>query len=315
MSGAPTPPAERARRKRRGPMLRARRADGTRPNPRAAVPNFFTLMNLLAGFFSLIQTAAGNLEAAAWLVVLAAFFDLFDGILARLVGVSSEFGLELDSLSDVVSFGVAPSFLLYEFGLDQLGPLWGALLASLPALFGAIRLAHFNTKASSDEKSSEFVGLPIPAQAGIVVVFILTFASPERAFFFDVLSRRQLSFLVMLVAALAVLMVLPVRFPALPQPNRENLRKYRFRFLLFGTGVLLGVVLQEIGLLIAGLVYLSIGLGRALAWAFRVATYEPTGAEPPPAEEPFALDDAAFAPPEPSPGLRPDRADGGDAVG
>ena len=307
------PGAPKKARATRGPVLRARRGAGT-GRARAAVPNSFTLMNLLAGFFSLIQTAAGNLEAAAWLVVLAAFFDLFDGILARMVGVSSEFGLELDSLADVVSFGVAPSFLLYEFGLDQLGPLWGALLASLPALFGALRLAHFNTKASSGEKSAEFVGLPIPAQAGTVVVFILTFAAPERALFFDVLSRRQLSFVVMLVAALSVLMVLPIKFPALPQPSRANLRTYRVRFLLFGTALLLGVALQEIGLLIAALVYLCIGIGKALVWAFQVATTdeEPTAREAPP---PVALaepgDARSFAPSaETSPGLRPADADG-----
>ena len=290
--------------RRPGPALRARRAGPSRA--RAAVPNFFTLMNLLAGFFSLIQTAAGNLEAAAWLVVLAAFFDLFDGIMARLAGVSSEFGLELDSLSDVVSFGVAPSFLLYEFGLNQLGPLWGALLASLPALFGAVRLAHFNTVASSGTKASEFTGLPIPAQAGTVVVFILTFADPSRSFYFDVLSRRQLSFVVILVVALAMLMVLPVKFPALPQPSRENIRKYRWRFLLFGLALLLGGVFQEIGLLIAALVYLGIGLGRALVWAVRVATYEPVGAEARDGAEPLEVAPEPVA--EPSfapPGLEP----------
>lgn len=310
MSGAP----KTGRFRRPGPALRARQAEPSRA--RAAVPNFFTLMNLLAGFFSLIQTAAGNLEAAAWLVVLAAFFDLVDGIVARLAGVSSEFGLELDSLSDVVSFGVAPSFLLYEFGLDQLGPLWGALLASLPALFGAVRLAHFNTVATSDTKSSEFTGLPIPAQAGTVVVFILTFADPTRAFYFDVLSRRQLSFVVMLVIALSLLMVLPVKFPALPQPSRENIRKYRWRFLLFGTAILLGVVLQEIGLLIAALIYLGMGLFRALAWGVRVAMYEPGKVDTSRAERPEpapAQPEPSFAPPEASSRLRSQDADASDA--
>ncbi len=247
------------------------------------MPSFFTLMNLLAGFFSIIQTSNGNLEAAAWLVVLGAFFDLFDGIMARLAGVSSDFGVELDSLSDVVSFGVAPSFLLYEFGLNQLGPLWGALLASLPALFGAVRLAKFNTLASSEEKSSEFIGLPIPAQAGTVVVFILTFYDAQ---WFDVLARPQISVLITLVIVLSSLMVSPVRFPALPQPSAANLRTYRGRFLLFGVALLLALVFQEIGLLIAALVYLAIGLGKTLGWVYRVATVDPD-AEPV-AEEPLA---------------------------
>ena len=255
----------------RGPVLRARRAASIRSSARAraAVPNFFTLMNLLAGFFSLIQTAAGNLEAAAWLVVLAAFFDLLDGLMARLVGVSGEFGVELDSLSDIVSFGVAPSFLLYMFGLNQLGPMWGGLLASLPALFGAVRLAKFNSMAEAGAKSTEFTGLPIPAQAGTVVVFILTFIGRP---WFDVLARPQLSVLITLVVGLSALMVAPISFPALPQPNRVNLRTYRYRFLLFLLAMLLGVIFQEIGLLVAAVIYLLWGLGRALLWAVRVAT-------------------------------------------
>lgn len=265
-------------RRRRGPVLRARRAVPHGPSrARAAVPNFFTLMNLLAGFFSLIQTAAGNLEAAAWLVVLAAFFDLLDGLMARLVGVSGEFGVELDSLSDVVSFGVAPSFLLYEFGLNQLGPMWGGLLASLPALFGAVRLARFNALAEAGEKSTEFVGLPIPAQAGAVVVFIL--ASVDLAWF-DVLARPQLSVLISIVVALSFLMVAPVPFPALPHPTRANLRAYRVRYLLFLVGILLAITLQEYGLLIAAAIYLGWGLGRALVWAVRVATEDPAEDDP-----------------------------------
>ncbi len=297
---------------RRSPALRARspRVPGrAQQNARAAVPNFFTLMNLLAGFFSLIQSAQGNLSAAAWLVVLAAFFDLLDGLMARLAGVSSEFGLELDSLSDVVSFGVAPSFLLYQFGLHQLSPMWGGLLASLPALFGAVRLARYNTLASADEKKPEFIGLPIPAQAGTVVVFILTFA-PLR--WFDVLARPQLSVIITLVVVLSALMVSPVRFPALPQPTRANLRTYRWRFVGFLVAMILAAVFQERGLLFAAVVYLSIGLGRSLAWAVRAATADPDeplgddspfAADPLPLAAPLAADDA---PASLASGFRPD---------
>ena len=268
-------------RRRRGPVLRARRAAGSPSRARAAVPNFFTLMNLLAGFFSIIQSAAGNLEAAAWLVVLAGFFDLLDGMMARLVGATGEFGVELDSLSDVVSFGVAPSFLLYQFGLDQLGPMWGGLLASLPALFGAVRLARFNSLATAGEKSTEFTGLPIPAQAGAVVVFILTSVDHQ---WFDVLARRQISILITIVVGLSALMVAPIPFPALPQPNAVNLRKYRVRFLLFLLAILLGIIFQEEGLLAAALIYLGWGIGRALLWAIQVAMRDPDPAVSTPPE-------------------------------
>ncbi len=279
--------------RRRGPVLRARRAAGSQ-RARAAVPNFFTLMNLLAGFFSLIQTAAGHLEAAAWLVVLAAFFDLLDGMMARLVGVSGEFGVELDSLSDVVSFGVAPSFLVYQFGLDQLGPMWGGLLASLPALFGAVRLAKFNSIAVVGEKSNEFSGLPIPAQAGTVVVFILAMLDQR---WFDVLARPQISVLITLVVGLSFLMVTPISFPALPHPSAANLRKYRWRYGLFLLALVLGVVFQEEGLLAAAVVYLVWGLGRALLWAYRVATTDDDPAAA--GEPPFA--DLSAPRPDPAP--------------
>lgn len=277
------------RRRRRGPVLRARRGSDPfgprRHRARAAVPNFFTLMNLLAGFFSIIQTAAGNLEAAAWLVVLAGFFDLLDGMLARLVGVSGEFGVELDSLSDVVSFGVAPSFLLFQFGLNQLGPMWGGLLASLPALFGAVRLARFNSLTVVGEKQAEFSGLPIPAQAGAVVVFILASVDME---WFNVLARPQLSILITIVVGLSALMVSPIPFPALPQPNRTNLRKYRVRFLLFLLAMVLALIFQEYGLLFGAVLYLGWGLGRALVWAVRVAIEDPNEDEAP-APEPDAV--------------------------
>ena len=172
-------------------------------------------------------------------------------------------------MSDIVSFGVAPSFLLYQFGLYKLGPMWGGLLASLPALFGAVRLARFNSMTTVGVKSTEFSGLPIPAQAGTVVVFILSMLDQQ---WFDVLARPQISVLVTIVVGLSFLMVVPVPFPAIPQPNPANLRRYRVRFGLFLLAIVLGLVFQEEGLFAAALVYLGWGLGRSLLWAVRVAT-------------------------------------------
>ena len=94
-------------------------------------------------------------------------------MMARIANAVSMFGVELDSLADVVSFGVAPAFLLYEFGLDRLG-LFGVIIASLPALCGAVRLARFNVEFEG-EKKDYFSGLPIPVQATFVVAFILVF--------------------------------------------------------------------------------------------------------------------------------------------
>ncbi|MDX1419282.1 MAG: CDP-diacylglycerol--serine O-phosphatidyltransferase [Rubricoccaceae bacterium] len=262
-------------------MLRQRRRVIRGRIPAGAVPSAFTLGNLLSGFFSIVYASQGNLEFAAWLIVVAGLFDLLDGMVARIAGSSSAFGVELDSLCDVVSFGAAPSFLIYEIGLDRLG-LFGALVASLPLLCGAVRLARFNTAAEAGEKQDYFVGLPIPAQAGMIVAFILTF---EDDSWFTGLERGRLSILIPLTVVVSVLMVSPLRFLALPQPNRETVKKYPKRFAAFVLALLLVLFLGEIGLLVSGAVYLGIGLFEAARWAVRVATEDdepPAPALPPP---------------------------------
>ncbi len=262
----------------RGGLARRRRA---RPIPRSAVPSAFTLGNLLSGFFSIVRAAEGDLEFAAWLIVLATFFDLLDGMVARIARGDSRFGLELDSLCDVVSFGVAPSFLLYQFGLKDFP--FGAFIASLPALTGAVRLARFNPMELS-EKRPYFTGLPIPAQAGTIVAFILTFSDET---WFSALEGGRLSILLPLSVLLSALMVSPVRFAALPQPTRANLRKYPRRFAAFVLGLVLVLTLKEIGLLISAAVYLALGIGGALVWAIRVAR---GGGEAPASPGPSAAD-------------------------
>lgn len=114
---------------------------------RAFIPNFITLMNLLSGciaiYFVLVK---GDFTGASWMIVIAGIFDLFDGLVARLLRVQSSIGADLDSLSDLVSFGVAPSFLLFEYvrGGELENSFFWALPAFSIALFAAYRLAKFN---------------------------------------------------------------------------------------------------------------------------------------------------------------------------
>src|SRR5690554_2718359 len=86
-----------------------------RVNKRIEVRSFFTLMNLFCGFLAIISTSQGHLVRGAWLIALAGLFDVFDGLMARLANATSDFGIELDSISDMVSFGVAPGFLIYSW--------------------------------------------------------------------------------------------------------------------------------------------------------------------------------------------------------
>src|SRR6059036_2010847 len=112
---------------------------------RAVVPSLFTVLNIFCGFRSLLHTAEGDFVLASWFVILAGIFDVFDGIMARITKSSSDFGVEFDSLSDVVSFGVAPSFLVYSIDLRMHEGI-GMLISATPMVFGALRLARFNAQ-------------------------------------------------------------------------------------------------------------------------------------------------------------------------
>ncbi|MEK6565926.1 MAG: CDP-diacylglycerol--serine O-phosphatidyltransferase, partial [Bacteroidota bacterium] len=108
---------------------------------RAVVPSLFTVLNIFCGFLAIIYISRGRIEMAIWFILLAAAFDSFDGIMARITRSSSQFGVELDSLADVVSFGAAPAFMIYQAHLQTMEN-WGIIVSSMPLVFGAIRLAR-----------------------------------------------------------------------------------------------------------------------------------------------------------------------------
>lgn len=245
---------------RRPRVFRRRRKDKSprRQLPKAAVPSFFTLMNLFSGFLALTQIYEGRFEYACWLIVLAGFFDALDGLMARLTGAVSLFGVELDSLSDIVSFGVAPAFLVYVFGLYEFNVL-GIIVASLPAICGAVRLARFNVTFEGDKKPY-FVGMPIPVQAITIVALILNINDAE---WFSTVSMNNLSLLIPIVIVLSALMVSNVPFESMPKPSPVYIRQHPWKMTLYTLGALLIVFLQQIGLLIALSVYILHAIGRA----------------------------------------------------
>lgn len=125
------------------------------------IPNAITSANLLCGCIAITQIADGNLQFAALLVLLGAFFDFFDGMAARLLKVSSPIGAELDSLADMVTFGVVPAYLAFEW-LNELDFSILNYAAFLIAIFSGVRLAKFNVDTRQTES---FIGLPTPANA------------------------------------------------------------------------------------------------------------------------------------------------------
>ncbi|MBD3275329.1 MAG: CDP-diacylglycerol--serine O-phosphatidyltransferase [Candidatus Marinimicrobia bacterium] len=142
---------------------------------KAMVPSLFTLFNLLAGFWAIVSIFDGQYQRAVWLIFFAGVFDGLDGKLARFIGSSSDFGIELDSMADVVSFCAAPSLLIYRLYTMDLGAL-GVLIAFFPLMFGAIRLARYNVQ-TTDNPLPYFIGLPTPVNAVAIASFPLFYFS------------------------------------------------------------------------------------------------------------------------------------------
>lgn len=135
------------------------------------LPNLLTTGNLFFGFFSIVKSLQGNFIWAGSAILLASVFDMLDGRVARITGGTSEFGVQYDSLCDLVSFGLAPAFLMYQFGLDQLGRI-GWIICFLFLACGALRLARFNVQSAIGSGGDDFTGLPIPMAAALIATFV-----------------------------------------------------------------------------------------------------------------------------------------------
>ena len=173
------------------------------------IPNMLTASNLVFGMLSIISTYNSNYVSAAIFIIIAMIADGLDGRVARYFNASSEFGKELDSLCDLVSFGVAPAFLAYSFSLHEIGYL-GMIAAVVFATCGAWRLARFNVNTTVVK--GYFMGLPIPAGGCSIATFILTGIIPNVEGF------------AVAVVLLGYLMVSKVRYPDF-QGKGEKIKK------------------------------------------------------------------------------------------
>lgn len=139
---------------------------------RALIPAAATAANISAGFLAMLAAAEGRPRAAVYLLLLAILLDMTDGRLARRLSATSDFGQQLDSLSDALSFGIAPAFLIYTVTLSDLGPI-GALVAIAYVLAGVFRLARFNLLSNAHEKARRTLGVPVPIAAGYLMAAAL----------------------------------------------------------------------------------------------------------------------------------------------
>ncbi|MDR0443693.1 MAG: CDP-diacylglycerol--serine O-phosphatidyltransferase [Treponema sp.] len=138
------------------------------------IPSLFTCGNMSFGILSIFSSISGHFIPAAWFLIGALACDIIDGRIARMTKTTSEFGLQLDSLSDLVSFGVAPAVMMYMLVLNTMGKI-GVAIAVLFVLCSALRLARFNVLAHSGEVNKHFMGLPTPASAGVIISFVLSY--------------------------------------------------------------------------------------------------------------------------------------------
>jgi len=181
------------------------------------LPTLFTVGNLFCGFTSVIQSSRGALELAAGLILIAGVLDMLDGRIARLTGTTSEFGLQFDSLADLVSFGVAPAYLAWAWGLLPLHRL-GLGISFLFVVTAAMRLARFNMQVPGGSKRY-FTGLPTPPAAAAVACTAFAVPEPPASSFLPALFG-------VVVVALAILMISRVRYRSFKDIDPRNRRSF-----------------------------------------------------------------------------------------
>jgi CDP-diacylglycerol---serine O-phosphatidyltransferase len=269
--------------------------DETRPAPAEngekvkiyLLPNLFTAGNLACGFFALtwifkfdsVKQDFEPIRTAIWLILAAFGFDFFDGRVARLARKQSQFGREFDSLADIVSFGVAPAFLVYQIVLHEFVRT-GWVVAAVYLVCGGIRLARFNILSQTGQKrgGGEFVGFPIPSAAGLVVsvtMLMMSLQEHERT-----LGRWRFA-LPVLMLVLSWLMVSNVRYPTFK--NVEwNLQRSLAAFAGVVAAALLLFANPQVTLAFLFVAYLLYGLVRpwiSKRWRREIETDEEDDAE------------------------------------
>jgi CDP-diacylglycerol--serine O-phosphatidyltransferase len=180
------------------------------------LPSIFTMGNLFCGFASIISVLGGRIHLSAFLIGIAFVLDSLDGRIARLTKTTSSFGIEFDSLADLVSFGVAPAVLAFSYGLYHFGRV-GWVAAFVFVASGAARLARFNIQTRPVDKRY-FVGLPIPTAACVIASIILYHPSASSYIF--------LFFLTILVYALSFLMISKLRYRSFKDLDLKSRKSY-----------------------------------------------------------------------------------------
>jgi CDP-diacylglycerol---serine O-phosphatidyltransferase len=226
------------------------------------VPSAFTLGNLFLGFWAMVAASRGQFETAAWLIVVAAAVDMVDGRIARFTSTGSEFGEQLDSLVDAVSFGVAPAIIFYYLFL--IDGIWSWAIGFIYIAAVIMRLARFNVEQAGSAKAN-FHGLPSPT-AGMTVATFYPFSQTD--FYLTHLSHLPWETLTTgLLLALSALMMSHVLYPVVP---RFDLRTFRGRATLAAAVVatILAFTVPSLFFFPAAILYITFGLFRSVLLGF-----------------------------------------------
>jgi CDP-diacylglycerol--serine O-phosphatidyltransferase len=234
---------------------------------RQVAPNLFTIFNLFLGFFAIVSSTQGRYVTAAWLIIVATICDMLDGKIARATHGYSNFGIEFDSLADVVSFGVAPAFMIYMAQLQHLGA-FGLIISFTLLAAGAIRLARFNTHTAGFTKSRFFEGMPIPSGATLICSYVL-FSYHH----WEVMRLPGITVLLVLMAS--VLMVSTIEFDSMPYFSFRRGKRNTVQMLLFVAGVTLILLYRGKALFPLALLFIFVQLSRAVINHLRQDEEEP----------------------------------------
>jgi CDP-diacylglycerol--serine O-phosphatidyltransferase len=244
-------------------VLRQNREGLRRPSIRQVVvvmPSAFTLGNLFFGFWAIVSAFNGNFRWAGWFIVFAGILDMLDGRVARLSGTGTRFGAELDSLVDVISFGVAPALLMYFLDFSN-GGRFAWILCYIYVVAVALRLARFNVLSAGKPSTGWFTGMPSPA-AGMTLAVYYPFSQTNWYRASLAYLDLQHEGLVVLMLLLAVLMVSNVKYPKFPPIGIRSARGI-FGLVVHLVILLGGLLAPEYFLFPLGLFYLTFGLARA----------------------------------------------------
>lgn len=230
------------------------------------LPNLITLCSMFGGFYSIIASLNSDYEKAAWAIMIASVFDVLDGWVARLTHTATRFGIEIDSLADVISFGVAPGVLVYTWTLSSFGKV-GWVGSFFLVACAALRLARFNVQMGSTEKK-HFTGLPTPASALLIASTVLAYG--EIIHILEQLKMVQLAdvvgkdyWVLAMTFLLAGLMVSNITYHSLKEANLKERRPFGILVII---AAFLAVVAYhpEIVLFLVSISYVAIGIAEAL---------------------------------------------------